>query len=75
MLKLGKTYKPYGKLAAIRYADGERYYFFVDKHGSFAMMPALMFDPPGGTQAEGGSELWAGREGKRERKAGYSPDC
>ena len=35
----------WGKVAAIRFADGERYYFLVDKHGMVSMMPACVVEP------------------------------
>ena len=39
-LKLGDVIEPYGKLGMIQTIDGERYYFFEDKHGSVAMIDA-----------------------------------
>ena len=34
------TKTKWGKIAAIRTIEGERYYFMVDKDGGVAMMPA-----------------------------------
>ena len=39
-LNLGTFVKPYGKIAAISFRDGERYYILVDKRGGVALMPA-----------------------------------
>ena len=40
ILVIGKTYKGFGRLAAIKLIVGERYYFFIDKDGGIAMIPA-----------------------------------
>jgi hypothetical protein len=39
MLQLGTVVKPYGKVIAIAFIGGERYYFMRDG-SSIAMMPA-----------------------------------
>jgi len=47
MLKLGTVVKPYGKVSAVGFISGERYYWFVDKYGSVAMMPASAVEREG----------------------------
>jgi hypothetical protein len=46
MIMIGKEVKPYGKVAAIANGGrfGERYYFFVDKWGGVAMIPATVVE-------------------------------
>ena len=34
----------WGRIAAIAWISGERYYFMIDKNGSVAMMPALVVE-------------------------------
>ena len=43
-LKLEEVHPVYGKVAMMGTMGGEPYYWFVDKHGSVAMMPASMFE-------------------------------
>lgn len=47
VLDVGKTVKPYGKIAAIMLTGGERYYFLIDKHGVVSMIPALVIEAGG----------------------------
>jgi hypothetical protein len=46
IIMIGKEVKPYGKVAAIANGGsyGERYYFFVDKWGGVAMIPAVVVE-------------------------------
>jgi hypothetical protein len=37
---LGQIVKPWGKIGAIGFVKGERYYFLIDREGSVSMMPA-----------------------------------
>ncbi len=46
MLSLGDTAKPYGKVVAVGMIEGERYYWFVDKHGTVSMIPAVAVEKP-----------------------------
>jgi len=39
-IPLGTIVKHWGKVAAVGYISGERYYWLVDKRGSVSMMPA-----------------------------------
>ena len=39
IIPLGTKTK-WGKIAAVGFRDGERYYMMIDKHGSVALMPA-----------------------------------
>lgn len=43
-MKLGDKHPVYGKLAAKGMLDGERYYWFVDRYGCVAMIPADQID-------------------------------
>lgn len=43
MLDLGSETK-WGKAVMVRTIEGERYYWFVDKHGTVAMIPAFMVE-------------------------------
>jgi len=43
-LTLGDTVKPYGKVVAVGKIEGEEYYWFIDKHGSVAMIPAIVVE-------------------------------
>lgn len=45
-LTLGDTVKPYGKVVAVGKIEGEEYYWFIDKHGSVAMIPAVAVEKP-----------------------------
>ena len=45
-LKLGDRVSPYGRVVAIMLLNGERYYFFVGKGESVAMMPACAITVP-----------------------------
>lgn len=31
---------PWGRIAAVAYISGERYYFLINKHGTVSMLPA-----------------------------------
>lgn len=43
-LKIGAVVKPYGKIAAIGWLQGERYYWLIDKYGTVSMMPAFVVE-------------------------------
>jgi len=38
--------QPYGKVVAVGMIEGERYYWFVDKHGTVSMIPAVAVEKP-----------------------------
>lgn len=38
-LSLGTVVKPYGKVGAVMFTGGERYYMLTDKHGTVSLMP------------------------------------
>jgi hypothetical protein len=44
ILLIGTEVKPYGIIKAVGWTGGERYYWFEDKHGSVAMMPAYIIE-------------------------------
>lgn len=39
-IPLGTIVKPWGKVAAVSFRDGERYYMLVNKQKDVALMPA-----------------------------------
>ena len=41
---LGTVVQPYGKIGAVLFLSGERYYHLIDEHGNVAMMPAQMIE-------------------------------
>jgi hypothetical protein len=40
---IGDTIKPWGKIAAILWTGGERYYMFLDGHKTVSLIPAIAF--------------------------------
>lgn len=55
ILLIGTEVKPYGIIKAVGWTGGERYYWFEDKHGSVAMMPAYVIEKRPLNEVE----LWA----------------
>jgi hypothetical protein len=44
-LPLGTVVKPYGKIGAVMFTGGERYYMLTSKDGDVAMMPWFVIEP------------------------------
>ena len=55
-LDLGKWIKPWGKIAAIAFISGERYYFMRGKRGEIAMMPWSVVEIAPHSATDGGSK-------------------
>ena len=51
-LELGTVVNPYGKIVAVAWITGERYYFLIAKNKSVAMMPACSLEPSASAQGE-----------------------
>jgi hypothetical protein len=43
---IGEVVKPYGKVVAILFTGGERYYMFLDKQKTVSLMPAVTVRQP-----------------------------
>lgn len=43
-LRIGTVVEPYGKIGAILFLSGERYYHLIDDDGCVSMMPAEMIE-------------------------------
>ena len=39
-VKIGDSIKPWGKISAIVFTSGERYYMFIDKFNTVSLIPA-----------------------------------
>ncbi len=45
IVPLGTVVKPWGKVSAVGFTGGERYYWLIDEHGTVSMMPASLIEP------------------------------
>lgn len=45
IVPLGTIVKPWGRVAAVGFTGGERYYWLIDEHETVSMMPASVVEP------------------------------
>ena len=51
-LTLGLTVPPWGRIAAVLWTGGERYYHLLDKQGTVSMMPADVIEAAADAKAK-----------------------